>query len=97
MAKRGDWVGASQVLDGVLAQAGLAHLLYEDKLRKQWASLLGPRASAMASLESLKGWTLKVRVESAVWRMELHYQRESIRARANQILGAELIKDVILV
>jgi hypothetical protein len=97
MGKRGDWVGASQVLGGVLAQAGLGHLLYEDKLRRQWTALLGPRASTMASLETLKGWTLKMRVESAVWRMELHYQRDSIRARANQILGAELIKEVILV
>jgi predicted nucleic acid-binding Zn ribbon protein len=90
-------VGVSQVLEGLLDRAGLGHLFYEEKLRGNWAALMGPKASGMASLESLKGWTLKVRVESATWRMELHYQRDSIRKRANEILGADLVKDVMLV
>jgi predicted nucleic acid-binding Zn ribbon protein len=89
-------VGLSQVLTQVLDQSGLGHLLYEDKLRRSWRDLLGERAAAMASLESLKGFVLRVRVESATWRMELHYQREAIRVRANAILGAQLVKDVVL-
>ena len=90
-------VGLSQVLDGVLDRAGLGHLIYEDRLRRNWASILGPKASGIASLESLRGWTLKVRVESSTWRQELHYQRDAIRERANALLGAELVKDVVLV
>jgi hypothetical protein len=89
-------VELSRVLAGVLEQAGLSHLPHEQKLRKNWEALLGPRASAIASLEGLKGWVLRVRVESAVWRQELSFQRESIRKRANEILGAELVKEVVL-
>jgi predicted nucleic acid-binding Zn ribbon protein len=88
--------GISQVLGNVLDQAGLAHLAYEDKLRRQWAALMGPRAAAIAKLESLKGWTLRVRVESAAWRQELHFERDALRRRANEILGAELVRDIQL-
>lgn len=94
---KGSPVGINQALSGVLAEAGLGHLVHEDRLRRNWESLLGSRASAIASMEGLKGWVLRVRVESATWRNELSFQREDIRRRANEILGAELVKDVILV
>ena len=87
----------SQVLGGMLDRAGLGHLVYEEKLRTHWAALMGPKVAEIASLESLKGGTLKVRVESATWRMELHYQRDAIRKRANELLGAELVKEIVLV
>ena len=89
--------GISQVLGGMLDRAGMGHLLYEEKLRGNWQALMGPKASAIAKLESLKGWTLRVRVESATWRNELHFQREAIRKRANEILGADLVKEIQLV
>jgi len=99
MAKRAgrQLAGISQILGGLLDRAGLGHLVYEEKLRGNWASLMGPKACGIAKLESLKGWTLKVRVESATWRNELHFQRDAIRKRANEILGAELVKDIQLV
>jgi predicted nucleic acid-binding Zn ribbon protein len=65
-------------------------------LRRRWADLMGPRAAAIAHLESLKGWTLKVRVESAAWRQELHFQRDALKKRANELLGAELVRDIQL-
>jgi hypothetical protein len=57
---------------------------------------MGPRASGIATLEGLKGWVLRVRVESATWRNELSYQRDTLKARANEILGADMVKDVML-
>jgi hypothetical protein len=87
----------SRVLTGVLEQAGLAHLPHEAKLRRNWEKLMGPKASTIAALDGLQGWVLRVKVESAVWRQELSFQREAIRKRANEILGAELVKDVALV
>lgn len=92
----GPMVGLNHALQGVLAEAGLGHLLHEEKLRKNWELLLGPRASAIATLEGLKGWVLRVKVESATWRNELSFQRETIRKKANELLGAELVKDVVL-
>lgn len=89
-------VELNQALSGVLAEAGLGHLLHEEKLRRNWESLMGPRACGIATLEGLKGWVLRVRVESSTWRNELSYQRETLKARANEILGADLVRDVVL-
>src|SRR6185436_4140635 len=61
----------SQVLADVLKEAGLGHLPYEDKLRRNWETLLGKKAAHIATLDSLRGWVLNVKVESAVWRQEL--------------------------
>lgn len=94
--RKGPLVGLNQALSGVLAEAGLGHLLHEEKLRRNWTALMGPRASAIATMEGLKGWVLRIKVESATWRNELSFQRDSIRKRANEILGAELVKDVVL-
>lgn len=89
-------VELNQALSGVLAEAGLGHLLHEEKLRRNWESLMGSRASGIATLEGLKGWVLRIRVESATWRNDLSYQRETLKARANEILGADLVRDVLL-
>jgi predicted nucleic acid-binding Zn ribbon protein len=94
--KKRQFAGISQVLGSVLDQAGLGFLAYEEKLRQHWTELVGPRASAIAKLESLKGWTLRVRVESATWRNELHFQKDALRKRANELLGAELVRDIQL-
>src|SRR5882672_4409786 len=89
--------GIAQVLGSMMDSAGMGHLLYEEKLRGSWVAVMGPKAAAIAKLESLKGWTLRVRVESATWRNELHFQRDAIRKRANEILGADLVKEIQLV
>jgi predicted nucleic acid-binding Zn ribbon protein len=89
-------VGVSQVLATVMAQAGLGHLIYEEKLRVKWSQLMGSKASAIAVLESCKDGILRVKVESATWRQELSFQRETIRKRANEILGLDLVKEVKL-
>lgn len=94
--RKGPMIGLNQALSGVLSEAGLGHLLHEEKLRRNWETLLGSRAADIASLEGLKGWVLRVRVESSTWRNELSYQRETIRKKANEILGADLVRDVIL-
>lgn len=89
-------IGVSQVLAGVMAEAGLGHLMYEEKLRGMWTVLLGAKASGIAELESCKDGILRIKVESATWRQELSYQREAIKQRANEILGINLVKDVKL-
>ncbi len=90
-----DFSGLAQVLNGYLNRNGMAHLLYEDKLRQHWTELMGQRASEMTQLESMQDWILRVRVSNASWRMELHYQKENIRHKANTLLGHEVVQDVL--
>lgn len=93
-------VGAPVSMQGALQETlqrqGLGHILHEFRLRKSWTDLMGEKASRIAELDSLKEGVLSIRVADAAWRNELHYQREALRRRANQLLGVSLIKDVRL-
>jgi predicted nucleic acid-binding Zn ribbon protein len=79
-----------------LRAQGLGFLLYEQKLREQWTRVLGGKAAEVAQLESLKDFVLNVKVEGAVWRNELHYQCDAIRQRANEVLGADVVREIRL-
>ena len=83
-------------LQDALRAQGLGFLLYEQKLRAGWERVVGGPAAKVAALESLKEFVLTVKVDGAAWRQELHYQRETIRARANELLGVDVVKDVRL-
>lgn len=87
-------------IQGALLEAlktqGLALILHESSLRNQWTELTGEKAARIAELDSLKDGILSIKVADAAWRNELHYQRETLRKRANQILGVNVVKDVRL-
>lgn len=89
-------VSIAGTLHDALRQCGLGFLLHEQKLRDGWERVVGGKAAAMAALETLRDGVLHVRVGDAAWRNELHYQREAIRAAANALLGAEVVREVRL-
>ena len=92
--------GAPVPIGGALQEAlreqGLGFLLYEEKLRAGWERILGGPAAKVAALESLRDFVLTVKVDGAAWRQELHYQREAVRQRANEALGADIVREVRL-
>ena len=89
-------VSMQGTLQELLQRQGLGHILDESRLRRQWNELMGEKAAGIAELDSLKDRILSIRVTDATWRNELHYQRETLKRKANQILGTSLIKDVRL-
>ncbi len=89
-------VPVSGALRDTLSQAGLGHLADEGLLRGRWTEVLGPRAAQLAALETLKGYVLRIRVENASWRMELNFERDGIRRRANAVLGRDAVREVVL-
>lgn len=88
--------GAGGALQQMLQASGLGFLLHETRLRERWEEVVGGPAAKVAALESLQNFVLHVKVDGAAWRQELHYQREAIRARANAVLGAEIVREVRL-
>ena len=89
-------VPISGALQDALRAQGLGFLLHENRLRENWDKILGAKAAQIAKLESLKDFVLSIKIDEAVWRNELHYQRETIRQKANEILGADIVREVRL-
>lgn len=83
-------------LQSVLEGTGLGHLLLEKRLRESWVDFLGARAASLCDLESLRDGLLRIRVRDAVWRQELHFQKDALRKKANALLGGEAVKDIAL-
>jgi predicted nucleic acid-binding Zn ribbon protein len=79
-----------------LQSQGLGFLLHEGNLRRRWVEVMGERAAGMAELDSFKDFVLTIKVAQAAWRNELHFQRDAIRQKANEVLGAAVVKDVRL-
>ena len=88
--------GSGGALQQMLQAAGLGFLLHETRLRERWEEIVGGPAAKVAALESLKDFVLHVKVDGAAWRQELHYQRDAIRAKANAVLGADIVREVRL-
>jgi predicted nucleic acid-binding Zn ribbon protein len=88
--------GSGGALQQMLQASGLGFLLHETRLRERWIEVVGEPAAKVAALDSLQGFVLHVRVENGAWRQELHYQRDAIRAKANALLGAEIVREVRL-
>jgi predicted nucleic acid-binding Zn ribbon protein len=96
MAMSNSPVPIGGALQEALRAQGLGFLLHENRLRENWEGILGAQAAKIAQLESLKDFVLCIQVDGAVWRNELHYQREAIRQKANGILGADIVREVRL-
>ncbi len=89
-------VSIGGALQEALSAQGLGYLLPESRLRGRWVEVMGERAAPIAELDSLRNFVLTVKVADGTWRQELHFQREAIRGRANQILGGPVVRDVQL-
>ena len=96
MAQSNAPVSIGGALQEALQAQGLGFLLHEDKLRRRWSEVMGDRAAGMTELDSFKDFVLSIRVADASWRNELHFQRDAIRNKANEVLGTALVKDVRL-
>jgi len=89
-------VDIRQALQGSLERSGLGHMLLEMRLREAWPQILGQKAAELCELISLKEGVLRMSVRDSVWRQELHFQRKALLRKANDALGAEVVKDIQL-
>jgi predicted nucleic acid-binding Zn ribbon protein len=61
-----------------------------------WPEVVGATLARHATVERLDRGALFVHCESAAWRTEVMLRREEIRARINERLGAEIVREIIV-
>jgi predicted nucleic acid-binding Zn ribbon protein len=98
MGKKPQQRTSPEALSGIL-EAALKSLRTRacpelDRVWEVWDKAAGAAVARRAKPWTVKGGLLIVRVASAAWCQELEYQKEEIRARLNQELGAELVKEI---
>ena len=82
------------LLGGVLARFGVADAEATSKVFNKWSEIVGDAIANNAEPTSLRDGVLRVRVESPTWATEVSYLGDQIRARANDMLGKPVVREV---
>jgi len=68
--------------------------LYQTRVEKMWAELMGPMISGYTSRIKLDGQVLLLFINSASLKSELTIMKESIRTTVNERLGEDYVQEV---
>ena len=84
------------LLDAVVADLGLSHKLAECRAKLAWEEAVGPSLAHQARPLRVRNGRLEVGVASAVWRNQLIFMQREIVVRINDLVGEEVIKELVL-
>ncbi len=83
------------VLKDVISSLGIDSRLADARIVAVWEDIVGERIGREVEKAWVKGDRLIVKIKSAVWRQELHLNRESWRRRLNEELGEDRINHIV--
>ncbi|MCL2183082.1 MAG: DUF721 domain-containing protein [Chitinispirillia bacterium] len=83
------------VLEAFLKRMGYDIAIREWEVVRSWPSIVGERIARVTVCEKSEKGILCVRVQSAAWRQELTYMKETIMASILRETGCETIKDIL--
>ena len=79
-----------EAIDG----AGIKSALDQEAAITFWNNIVGGAVSSVTKAERVESGTLIVRVETSVWRQELHMQKKEIINKINKKIGTRAIRDI---
>lgn len=83
-----------EILFSALKKRGLAAKLEENALFKFWPKAVGPQIAAQTEPESWRAGTLFVKTTSSVWVQQLHFMKDDIRRKINELAGKTSVKEI---
>ena len=83
-----------KVLAEAVESAGIKSALSQESAVILWGAVVGKTVSSVTKAERVESGTLIVRVETSVWRQELHMQKSEIIIKINKKIGTKAIRDI---
>ncbi len=83
-----------EILFSAFKRRGMAAKLEENAVLKFWPKAVGRQISLQTQPDSLRGGTLFVKATSSVWVQQLHFMKEDIRQKLNELAGKDAIKEI---
>ena len=68
--------------------------LFQKKIEQGWQDMMGPWIQQETKSIRLKGQKLSIEIASAPLKQELHYAKDKIKERVNELLGEEYVEQV---
>ena len=82
------------VLGDVIQKLGVERKLDEARAIEAWGEVSSTPIQRVTSETWMRDGILHVRISSAVWRQELHLQREAWRDRINRHVGRNVVREI---
>ena len=83
-----------KAIEEAIESAGIKSALHQESAVILWGTVVGRAVSSVTKAEGVNSGTLVVRVESSVWRQELHMQKKEIINKLNKKIGTEVIREI---
>ena len=83
-----------EILFSAFKRRGMAAKLEENAVLKFWPKTVGKQIAMQTQPDILRGGTLFVKTTSSVWVQQLHFMKDEIRQKLNELAGKETIKEI---
>ena len=82
------------ILGKILKKRKISLNLEDKRLTEAWNKAVGDRISAHARPDNLQRDTLFVKVSDSVWMQQLHFLKQDILEKINQLLDGRTVKNI---
>jgi predicted nucleic acid-binding Zn ribbon protein len=82
------------ILFAALKKRGMAVPLADHAILKLWPKAVGDQIAKQTRPDRLHAGTLFVRTTSSIWVQQLHFMKEDIRHKLNQMAGKTVVRDI---
>jgi len=86
----------SSILEGLARRLGLESKLLENRLRRDWRSVVGEPIASNTWPDQIRYKKLYLLVHNSVWLHQLTFLKPSLIHKLNGVAGMELITDIVL-
>ena len=83
-----------EAIEEAVVGAGIKSAINQESAVVLWDTVVGKTVSSVTKAERVESGTLIVRVETSVWRQELHLQKEEVIKKINIKIGTTAIRDI---
>jgi predicted nucleic acid-binding Zn ribbon protein len=83
-----------EILFAAFKRRGMAVKLEENALLKIWPKAVGKQIAMQTQPDCLRNGTLFVKTTSSVWVQQLHFMKEDIRQKLNELARKDAVKEI---
>ena len=86
----------SSILEGVARRLGLESKLLENRLRRDWVSIVGEPIASNTWPDQIRYKKLYLLVHNSVWLHQLTFLKPTLIQKLNGAAGGELVTEIVL-
>jgi hypothetical protein len=86
----------SSILEGVARRLGLESKLLENRMRRDWVSIVGEPIASNTWPDQIRYKKLYLLVHNSVWLHQLTFLKPTLIEKLNRVTGGETVTDIVL-